>query len=117
MNRKKFFCFKQNNNNKISILEIFLFQYIQEFFEIHDLYIMGLYDLRIFLHAELYLFVSDATLLHRIGNSLAYVAALLVASFWKSKLLGRRFLLIRVFAKPRVFANSRLISTFSYVTW
>ena len=27
-------------------------------------------------------------------------------------MLGRKFLLIRVFAKPRVFANSRLISSF-----
>ena len=53
----------------------------KQFFEIRDLYIMGLYDLRIFLHAELYLFVSDATLLNQIGNSLAYAAALLVASF------------------------------------
>ena len=36
-----------------------------------------------FLHAKFYLFVLDAFfLLHRIGNLLAYVAALLIASFW-----------------------------------
>ena len=34
-----------------------------------------------FVHAKLYLFVFDATFA-RIGYLLAYVAALLVASFW-----------------------------------
>ena len=46
----------------------------------HNLYIMWflICDL---LYAKLYLFVFDATLLHRIGKLLANVAALLVASF------------------------------------
>ena len=47
----------------------------------HNLYIMWflICDL---LYAKLYLFVFDATLLHRIGKLLASVAALLVASFF-----------------------------------
>ena len=68
-------------------------------------------------------------LLHRIGNLLAYVRALLVASFLGfqasvPELLVREtqirqvanFLLLPVFAKLRVFAKLTLISTFSNVT-
>ena len=95
VNRKKRFI-----SNNITVIKSRLQKfsnsiYLWNFFEIHNLYIMWLYDLRFItckisvdafslLYSKLLLakFVFVLFLLHRIGNLLAYVAALLVASFW-----------------------------------
>ena len=56
---KEAICFKQHNDNNVDF-RIFLTQYISQFFKMHSLYVMWLYDLR-FLNAKLYLFVFDVT--------------------------------------------------------
>ena len=55
--------------------------YLAIFFEMHYLYIIWLYAFQI-IRCKIVFVYLVLLLLHRIGNLLAYVAALLVASFW-----------------------------------
>ena len=84
MNRRKLFVANnitimksryQNFSNSI---------YLAIYLEMDDLYIMCLMICDFFLHSKFYLFVFDATFAASNCNLLAYVAVLLVASFWGS---------------------------------
>ena len=64
---------------KISISEIIQL-FVSQFFEMHNLHTVWLYAFQ-FITCEVVFFYLVLLSLHRIGKLLAYVAALLVASF------------------------------------
>ena len=66
---------------KSSISEIFMLEVFRNFFEMHNFYIIWLCFPIYYMQNCVFLYLV-LLLLHRIGNLLTYVAALLVASFW-----------------------------------
>ena len=62
---------------KILISDIFQLNVSRNVFEVHNLYIFVFMFSKLFMQICVFLY-----LVHRIGNFLAHVAALLVACFW-----------------------------------